>query len=221
MPVNSTYMDASWRFESPISWLPLDGILSSTGETKPSASSSSWSKKLRTLKSVFMVIVKSGFTLLSSSDPSSSSYREGQSTPVTEQVTASLLRNRYLLSPHALGNRYEKKWIGRASTSIAKQYRHQKTINKTPYTQSMSEKLQPQTLGGNKTEWKISAILSNLLLCSIMYSDVNKTTYSHYAYCIKHTSHPLSFPTNTPGSIQIAKLKYELFSQQMQLNSSL
>lgn len=76
--INLTYIDAAWRLDSPKSWPLFEGILSSTGEMKPSASSSSWSKKLRMLKSVFIVTVKSGFPLLSSSEPSSSSYRETQ-----------------------------------------------------------------------------------------------------------------------------------------------
>lgn len=166
-------MDASWRFESPISWLLLDGVLSSTGETKPSASSSSWSKKLRKLKSVFIVMVKSGLTLLSSSEPSSSSCREGQSNLVTEQFTASLLRNRYLFSPHALGNRYGK-WIGRASTSVTKAMQD---TRRPPVRQPIPKAWQRncdhqfslvKETPGNKTEWKnIPEGPSNLLLCLI------------------------------------------------------
>lgn len=70
-----TYIEAAWRFESPVSWLHFDGILSSIGEINPSASSSNWSRKQRALKSVFRVTVRSGFVLLSSSEPSSSSWR--------------------------------------------------------------------------------------------------------------------------------------------------
>lgn len=161
-------MDASWRFESPISWLLLDGILSSTGETKPSASSSSWSKKLRTLKSVFMVIVRSGFTLLSSSDPSSSSYTQGQSTPTTREVIASLLRNR-LLSPHALGTRNGKAEQTLQLPSSTQDTRRPSDPGTKAWQRNCHHKLRlVKETQSDTTEWKkIPGVQSNLLLCLV------------------------------------------------------
>lgn len=66
-------MVAECRFDSLMSVVFLEGVSSSTGEMKPSPSSSMWSRKPRTLRSGRTVTVNCVFESASSSEPSSSS----------------------------------------------------------------------------------------------------------------------------------------------------
>lgn len=70
-----TYVVAECRLDSLMSVMFFDGERSSTGEMKPSASSSMWSSKPSTLRSGRAVTVNWVFESPSSSEPSSSSCR--------------------------------------------------------------------------------------------------------------------------------------------------
>lgn len=76
-----TYVVAACRLDSLMSVVFLEGESSSTGEMKPSPSSSMWSRKLSTLRSGRTLTVNCVFVSPSSSEPSSSScpeHRRGQ-----------------------------------------------------------------------------------------------------------------------------------------------
>lgn len=73
-----THVVAEWRLDSLMSVVFLEGESSSTGEMKPSASSSMWSRKPSTLRSGRTVTVNWVFESPSSSEPSSSSCRSTQ-----------------------------------------------------------------------------------------------------------------------------------------------
>lgn len=69
------YVVAECRLDSLMSMVFFEGENSSTGEMKPSDSSSMWSRKLSTLRSGRTVTVNWVFVSPSSSEPSSSSCR--------------------------------------------------------------------------------------------------------------------------------------------------
>lgn len=82
-----TYVVAACRLDSLMSLVFLEGESSSTGEMKPSASSSTWSRKLMTLTSGrTLTVVNCVLASASSSEPSSSScggHREVSGTTTT------------------------------------------------------------------------------------------------------------------------------------------
>lgn len=70
-----TYMGAACKLDNLMSVVFLEGESSSTGEMKPSVSSSSWSRSPSMLSSGLTVTVNCVLVSLSSSEPSSSSWK--------------------------------------------------------------------------------------------------------------------------------------------------
>lgn len=85
----------------------LEGESSSTGEMKPSASSSMWSRKLSTLRSGRTLTVNCVFESPSSSEPSSSSCGSVKSQMVTEGENGHVMLSHY----EAFRNQHEDRAV--------------------------------------------------------------------------------------------------------------